>query len=207
MRELCDLHGGIVPIPQTNPVILALELSQSPPTGWRAILANEMLLYLKRAYQCGHPDAVPDAKQWCRQQRLPVPDWLRDAPDKITRRGKRLAQTSLENFYVDLARFIAVKMESENATNVTGDDKFARARKRLEGTIGFDTQKRRFDPHGTNSTKFVEDSYNKITKHFYQSYYFSPTLLLNWLHHGYIPSGKKRPFAPVCHALLVSHPN
>ena len=67
-----------MPVPQTDPVLLALSMT-SPRDDWRGTLAKEILLYLEKAYRNGHAHAVHDAFEWCRKYRLPVPDWVRDA--------------------------------------------------------------------------------------------------------------------------------
>jgi hypothetical protein len=123
---------------------------------------------------------------------LHTQDWLRDA-EPIRHRGTRSARTELNVFYTDLARFIAVEMADEQSGGP--GDKFERARALLRN--GFAENP---DPQRTNSVLGIKKSYERFTKHFQSSYYFSPTLILNWLRNGV--GVKKRPLAPTVYALL-----
>jgi hypothetical protein len=201
MGELLDLHDSFVPLPQTNPAQLILNLAARPPEDWQEILANEVLLYLGSAYRAGHQQAVVDAREWCRTYSLPVPDWLRDAPDRIKRRGRRSPETSLKTFYTDLARFIAVELANKQTDGV--GDKFYRARDLLKDGFAYNP-----DPHANNSTKAIEKSYDKFTMRFDSSYYFPPVLLLNWMRDGVwlVLPAEFEPLAPLLWTLLYIPP-
>ena len=177
---LMFVRGGIVPVPQTDPLILALTMA-SPGDDWRTTLANQVLLYLEKAYRSGHVQAVHDALEWCRKYRLPVPDWVRDAPRDLQRRGERSAETQNKLYETDLVRFMEVEIEGRriaaerrnksNRRDGASRDKFMRAKERL-------------GDHWTNpasaDTGAIKDSHTRFLK-YRNSYYLDPPFLMELL--------------------------
>jgi hypothetical protein len=177
--------GGIVPVPQTNPLILALNMA-SPGDDWRATLTNEILLYLEKAHSSGHAQAVPDADDWCRKYDLDVPRWLRDAPRNVSRRGERSPETQRKLFETDYFRFVLVEAQAAfirtekkkpgyRKDALTGNDKFARAKALLRG-LWADTPNK----GATEDTGAVKDSHKRF-KHRRHTYYLAPAFLMDIL--------------------------
>lgn len=176
--------GGIVPMPQTNLISLALNMVL-PGDNWRKVLANEILLYLGKAHRSGHALAVPDAFDLCREYELDVPDWLRASPRDISRRGERSREARINLYNTDLHRFILVTLEGsrirserkkpDNRRDPQKRDKFARAKDMLRGSWA-DTPKK----GSTGDTGAIEDSHNRFLRH-RDTYYIDPAFLMHML--------------------------
>lgn len=185
------LPGGIFPVPQTHPFVLVLQMA-SGRDDWRATLANEILLYLKKAHDFGHTQAVPDAFELCSKYRLPIPDWLRDAPRNVKRRGERSRETKRMLYEIDRQRFIYVecaraiirdeRKKPGQHRDVTRRDKFARAKEWLKGSSA-DTS--------TEETGAIKASHKRFLK-YRDSYYLDPGYLVDQL----------RPQAPTVSEIL-----
>jgi hypothetical protein len=174
------VRGGIVPVPQTDPYTLALTMA-SPQEDWRTTLANQVLLYLEKAYRGGHVQAVHDALEWCRTYRLPVPDWVRDAPRHLNRRGKRSTETQNKLFETDFVRFIEAKINSLRIAaerKKKGNRRDSRSRDKSMRT------KESLGDHWTNTssddTGAIKDSQTRFLKH-RDSYYLDPAFLMELL--------------------------
>ena len=174
------VRGGIVPVPQTDPYTLALTMA-SPGDDWRTTLANQVLLYLEKAYRSGHIQAVHDAIEWCRMYRLPVPDWVRDAPSDLKRRGERSAETQNKVFETDLVRFIEVEIA---ARRITAERKNKSNRRDYARRDKFMRAKESLGDHWTNPTSAdtgaIKASYTRFLKH-RDSYYLDLTFLTELL--------------------------
>jgi hypothetical protein len=176
--------GGIVPVPQTDPFILALSMC-SPSDDWRKILANEILLYLEKAFRNDHALAVPDAFDLCRTFGLDVPGWVRDAPPKVSRRGERSRKAQIDLFKTDCYRFILVEVEGsriraerrnpDHRHDEQKRDKFARAKAMLRDSWA-DTPNK----GATEDTGAIEDSHNRFLRR-RASYYVCPPFLMDML--------------------------
>jgi hypothetical protein len=172
--------GGVLPVPQTCPFILALTMA-SPRDDWRATLANEILLYLEKAYRSGHAQAVNDAVEWCRTYRLPVPDWVRDAPRHLNRRGKRSTEKQNKLFETDFVRSIEAKI---NSLRIAAERKKKGNRRDSRSRDKFMRAKESLGDHWTNTssadTGAINDSHTRFLKH-RDSYYLDPAFLMELL--------------------------
>ncbi|MBZ5644480.1 MAG: hypothetical protein LAO19_17130 [Acidobacteriia bacterium] len=134
-------RGRGIPLPQTHPKELVRKLLASDD--WRKILANEILLLLELFHRGGHPEAAPDAFQWCKKYSLDVRDWVRDAPEKAKGQGKRPLDSKWEQFRKDLIRTGAViesadviaaeRKQPSHHRDPRHRDKYARAKEKLAG--------------------------------------------------------------------------
>jgi hypothetical protein len=177
---LMFIPGGVLPVPQTDPLILAYNMI-SPRADWRKILANEILLYLMQAFNNDHPEAVRDALDWCTKYRLSVQDWIRDAPRTVNRLGKRSVETQRELFRTDFQRYIeveiaAIRIAAERKKGGSRRDpglrdKFARAKERLQYS---------WADIPTEDTGAIKDSYKRF-KRFRHTYYLDSVLLMDLL--------------------------
>jgi hypothetical protein len=172
--------NGPVFFPQTPHSILAKKLAASPPEGWGGVLANEILLYLKRAFDLGHAEAAPDALDFCRHTRLAVPHWA------LMPRPKRPGSRALEkrkSFRKDLIRNLAIHLAANNISDErasgpprdlragrTGErDRYVRAKEYVAGSW--------VDTHTSESDKAIRASFARFTRK-HDSYYVTPHELL-----------------------------
>lgn len=184
LRELIELTkshplvlGGqtlnLFPRRSVRVVIKELAASEKPEE-WRRTLAGEMLLYLERALAAGHPEAKDDALAWCSQQKLPVPDWVRDAP-RIKRQGKASLHERKKAFYQDAVRALAVSLAQRWITHerkartprslARSHDRYLRA-----GQVS------KIDDQG--SKKPMRGAYDRFTRERAAKYYLQPSDLM-----------------------------
>jgi hypothetical protein len=172
------IPGGFVPMPQDDPYILALRMV-SPRDDWRLTLANQILIYLRKAFYCGHIEAAKDALEWCRKYRLSVPDWLRDAPRDLKRKGERSAETQNKVYETDFTRFIEVIIQKHT---ISDERKTKTSRRGSSSSDKFARAKERLGDHWTNTTSAetgaIQDSYRRFLK-YRDTYYVDPTFLMD----------------------------
>lgn len=167
---------SFTPFPQRPPGRLVLDMVGARPEEWNGILANELLLYLKRAHVAGHPKASADALRWCLARHLVVPDWVRDAPHAPARkrRGKRSSETRRRTFWVDLTRYVVGERLALPAERLKGESKYAHAKRLIGPTSWIATP-----DNDKGSTRGIEKSYEKIRN--LMNYYFDPELVMEIL--------------------------